>query len=84
MGNLLYWTEKALYLLIGGIVVLFVLSFLKIWGMEQNNYFLFVGDFESVLVILIIVTVATFVLEKLWKWEVRQIFKPHPERRRPR
>ncbi|MFH1391469.1 MAG: hypothetical protein ABIH20_04125 [Candidatus Diapherotrites archaeon] len=81
MGKVSYWIEKILYLSIGLLVVVLLLGWLKIWSMDLNNYFLFVGDFESVLVLIVIVTGITFVLEKLWKWEIHQIFKPKRRRR---
>ena len=81
MGKIVYWVEKALFLGIGIGVVLFVLGSLKIWGAELNQYFMFTGDLESVIVITIIVTGATIIMEKLWKWEVHQIFKPKRGRR---
>lgn len=81
MGKTLYWIEKAIYLSIGFLAVIFILGFLKIWSLEKNNYFLFVGDLESLITIALIVTGATLVLEKLWKWEIRQIFKPRRRRR---
>jgi len=76
MGKLGYWIEKVLYLAIGLIIAISLLSWLKIWSYDMNRYFLFVEDWESVIVLLIIVTGITFILEKLWKWEVHQIFKP--------
>ncbi|HZX20712.1 MAG TPA: hypothetical protein VFF13_06920 [archaeon] len=86
MRKAFYWVEKAAYLIIGFTVTLLVLGFFKVWSFEKNNYFLFVGDYESVLVIAIVGFGATFILEKLWKWEVREIFNPKSinQRRRKR
>ena len=84
MGKTLYWIEKAIYLTISFVAVILVLGFLKVWGLEQNTYFSFVGDIESLIVIAVVVTGATIVLEKLWKWEIHQIFKPRKSRRRRR
>ena len=81
MGKIIYWAEKAIYLGVGIGVVLFVLGSLKIWGAEMNHYFMFTGDLESLIVIAVIVTGSTIVMEKLWKWEVHQIFKPKRRRK---
>tara|TARA_Y100000310_G_scaffold344081_1_gene455009 strand:- start:944 stop:1189 length:246 start_codon:yes stop_codon:yes gene_type:complete len=81
MGKLLYWIEKILYVAIGLVVVVLLLSWLKIWSYDLNRYFLFVNDFESVLVLGIVVMGITFIMEKLWKWEIHQIFKPKRRRR---
>ena len=81
MGKTIYWIEKTIYLAIGFIIVIVILGDLKIWSFDQNRYFFFVGDIESLIVIAIIVTGSTLVLEKLWKWEIHQIFNPRRRRR---
>ncbi|MCR4335399.1 MAG: hypothetical protein NUV57_02570 [archaeon] len=82
MGKVIYWIEKGLYVSIGLIVVVLLLGWLKLWSMDLNRYFMFVGDFESVIVLAVIVTGITIVMEKLWKWEIHQIFKPKMRRKR--
>ena len=83
MNTSFYWVEKAIYLAIGFAVTILILGFFKVWALDKNNYFLFVGDFESILVIALIGFAITFILEKLWKWEVREIFShKDPYRRR--
>ena len=82
MGKIIYWTEKTLYLTLGLFAVILFLELFKIWGAESNRYFMFMGDWESLIVIAVIVTGSTIILEKLWKWEVRQIFKPKKRRKR--
>ena len=82
MGKIIYWTEKTLYLTLGLFAVILFLGLFKIWGAESNRYFMFMGDWESLIVIAVIVTGSTIILEKLWKWEVRQIFKPKKRRRK--
>ena len=82
MGKIIYWTEKTLYLTLGLFAVILFLGLFKIWGTETNRYFLFTGDLESLIVVGVIVTGSTIILGTLWKWEVRQIFKPKKRRRR--
>lgn len=81
MGNLGYWAEKAVYLTVGLGVTLWVLAGLKVWGMGLNNYFLLMGDFESLAIIALITFGATLILENLWKWLVRSIFKNNRRRK---
>ncbi|HLC79777.1 MAG TPA: hypothetical protein VJG83_05155 [archaeon] len=76
MKNSFYWIEKAIYLAIGFAATIFFLYLFKIWGVEKNSYFLFVGDLESVIIVLATTFAIGLILEKLWKWEVRSIFKP--------
>ncbi|MCR4368796.1 MAG: hypothetical protein NUV67_02720 [archaeon] len=76
MNRLVYWTEKSLFLIVGFLIVVYLLSVFKIWSSEQSRYFSFIGDWESVILLTVIVFVITFVMERLWKWEVREIFKP--------
>lgn len=80
MGKTIYILEKILFLTVSFIAIIGILSYFKIWSVEQNKYFLFIGDWESLIVIFVIVTGTTFIMEKLWKWEVRQVF--HKKRRR--
>ena len=82
MGKIIYWTEKTVYLALGLFAVILFLGLFKIWGTEANRYFMFMGDLESLIVIAVIVTGSTIILGALWKWEVRQIFKPKNRRRR--
>lgn len=80
--SLLFWLEKAVKLAIGFLIAVFFLVLFKVWGQENQGYFLFVGDYGSVIVIVLVTFVVTFIIEALWKWEVREVLKP--ERRRPR
>lgn len=74
MGKTAYWLEKIVYLSIGLIATIFFLTIFKVWSTEQNQYFLFVGDLQSAGIVIIVTLAIGFVLEKLWKWEVRSIF----------
>jgi len=81
MGKTLFKIEKGIYLLISFIAVIFFLYLFKIWAYDWGRYFSFTGDLESWAVVIIVSTIIIFVLEKLWTWEVHQIFNPKRRRR---
>ena len=76
MGKTFYWLEKLLYLTVSFIAVVFFLTVFKVWAFDRNHYFLFTGDLESVIIVLVVSTGVAMLLERLWKWEVREIFMP--------
>ena len=80
MNRTVYWIEKTIYLGVALIAAVFFLSLFKIWSIDQNRYFFFVGDWESILLVAVVTTGFTVILERLWKWEVREVFKPRKRR----
>ncbi len=76
-----YWVEKIIYLSVGLVATVFFLTIFKVWGSEQQSYFFFIGDYQSLIVVIAVTMIVGFILEKLWKWEVHSIFKPRQRRR---
>ncbi len=70
-----YWIEKILYITVAFAAIVFFLWIFKVWGNEQINYFLLAGDLQSLLIVLAVSTCIGMVFEKLWKWEVRAVFR---------
>ncbi|MEM4257313.1 MAG: hypothetical protein QXU92_02655 [Candidatus Diapherotrites archaeon] len=73
--------EKAVKLLIGFSLTITLLFLFKVWTIENQRFFLISGRTEDLIVVLIIGMTITLVLEKLWKWEVKELAKP---KRRPK
>ncbi len=80
MSRLMYWGEKAAYVAIAFVAIIAFYALFKMWSEGKLNYFLFTGDFESAAIIFLVVFALGFLLKKLWKWEIHQIFRPHKRR----
>lgn len=65
--------EKIIKLIIGFSLTITLLFLFKIWTMENQRFFLIAGRTEDLIVVLIIGLTITLLLEKLWKWEVKEI-----------
>ena len=76
MSKFLYWLEKMVYVAIAFIAIVVIYTLFKMWSEGKLNYFLFVGDLESAAVVFILIFALGFVLKKLWKWEIHQLFMP--------
>ncbi|HIH10192.1 MAG TPA: hypothetical protein HA254_06015 [Candidatus Diapherotrites archaeon] len=76
MGRILYWTEKWAYIGIAAVAIIGFYILFKEWGDEKVNYFLFTGDLESAATVFLIICAVAFAFKKLWKWEIREIFRP--------
>lgn len=70
----LFWAEKIFYVVLAFAATFYFLTLFKIWGQDQQGYFMFVGDTESAVLVIAITLVATVVLERLLKWEIRSLF----------
>ena len=79
--GLLFWIEKAVKLSIGLAITLVFLQAIASWEGESKGFFLFTGRLDDAIVVIIIAGIATFLIEKLWKWEIHDVLKP--QRRRP-
>ena len=69
-----YWIEKFALVASAFAAAFFFVILFKKWAQDQQGYFLFVGDIESAALVIIIGLAATFVIEKLLKWEIRALF----------
>ncbi|GEM_PF-6368911 len=72
--RLIFWLEKFFYIAIAFAATFYFLTLFKAWGQEKQGYFLFVGDTENAVLVIVITLVATVVLERLLKWEIRKVF----------
>ena len=72
--RLIFWLEKFFYVAIAFAITFYFLTLFKVWGQEQQGYFLFIGDTENAALVIAITLVATVVLERLLKWEIRKLF----------
>ncbi len=70
----LFWAEKIFYAVLAFAAAFYFITLFKAWGQEKQGYFLFVGDFESAILVFAIALAVGFVLEKLLKWEIRKLF----------
>lgn len=70
------WLEKAVKLAIGFGATIFFVYIFKLWTADSQKFFLFTGRLDDLIVVLLVGFGATFILEKLWKWEVREVMKP--------
>jgi len=80
--QLLILIEKAVKLTLGFLISIFFILLFKLWVQKEQGYLFFVGDYGTIIIIFLITFGITFIIETLWKWEVREVLKP--ERRRPR
>ncbi len=77
----LFWLEKFVLVALAFAAAFYFVVLFKAWAQEKQGYFLFVGDLESAALVIMIGVGATFLIEKLLKWEVRALFHNRGPRR---
>ena len=80
MGKLAWWLEKSVYVTVAFAAVMLFLLLFDRWQTEKGNYFFFVGDYSTWLVVFIAGTAIAWLFKWLWKLEIRSIFKPRPKK----
>ncbi|VVB99921.1 Uncharacterised protein [uncultured archaeon] len=67
------------------VAIAFALAFyfiflFKAWAGEKQGYFFFIGDWQSLVLVLAISFIIIKVLEALLRWEIHLLFMPHRRR----
>ena len=66
--------KKLALALVAFIAAFYFIALFKAWAEKQGGRFLFIGDFESWALILIVALAVIKVLEWLLKWEIHTLF----------
>ncbi|MBN2127284.1 MAG: hypothetical protein JW703_02720 [Candidatus Diapherotrites archaeon] len=68
------WIKLIVFVATIAFVLWFILQ-LTLWAEPLKDYFSFMGDWETYILLFVLVLVVKFIFEKLLKWEAHAFFR---------